>query len=274
MEEDLYFYHSFPKGYYYKRSIEKEIGIKILESICTIGFILAPEVVNWKKSIGIETEPHNIRQQRICFTLLNPREVKGHSKEFGRFSIEFNTDVLRNIGAMPVFYVPKGIETNESPSIFMIDKILKALNIMNLFDSTISFGIKALLGYLYPADDEYEELKNYRLKEWRITGNTLLNYIRKKENLSKKDIDLAEYEKNKLIEINHQFFTEYIGEAKKFRRVDKCMKLYKFNSKHVLNYANRIIVPDDVEKETRKIVEKNNIDCAVTSLSCLNRENV
>jgi len=271
--KDLYFYHSFPKGYYNKRSIEKEIGMEILESICTIGFILAPEVVNWKKSIGIKTKPHNIIQQRICFTLLNPTELEGHSKEFGRFSIEFNTDKLRNIGAMPVFYVPKGIETNESPSIFMIDKILKALNIMNLFESQISIGIKALLGYLYPADDDYERLKNYRLKEWRITGNTLLNYIRKKENLRKKDIDLNEYEKNELIKIDHNFFTEITGERKKFKRIDECVKLYKFNSEHILNYANQIIVPDEVEKEARKIIDKNTIDCRVTSLSCFKSEN-
>jgi hypothetical protein len=109
--ENRQFYHSFPRP----RREEDDAaivsrGLKILTSIKERGLILAPEVVTWKQSFQNGTERvSTLRQFRICFTELSRAELPQHVERFGPFSIGFELDVLRRLGALPVSYMPQRV---------------------------------------------------------------------------------------------------------------------------------------------------------------------
>jgi hypothetical protein len=68
-----------------------------------------PEHIEWKQPTAKGKPPRifPILQKRICFTELTVSELPQHAKEFGRFSLEFDIDTLRRLGAIPVFYIPQ-----------------------------------------------------------------------------------------------------------------------------------------------------------------------
>ena len=50
------------------------------------------------------------RQQRLCFTELAREELPEHGKRFGPVSLQFSTDALRRLGALPVIYLPQNVK--------------------------------------------------------------------------------------------------------------------------------------------------------------------
>jgi hypothetical protein len=105
---DRFFYHSFPRrGRDTDREVE--IGCKMLALMCN-GLVLTPEVVKWEYPHADGSPPRkmDIQQKRVCFTELSPDELPRHADEFGHFALEFEIDVLKGLGAIPVFYIPKG----------------------------------------------------------------------------------------------------------------------------------------------------------------------
>jgi|SRR5580692_1087395 hypothetical protein len=116
MPEARHFYHSFPRPRH-SESVEhlSAKGLAILRLIRETGVVLAPEVIEWQ--VPLETGvPRTIviRQRRICFTELSRTEIREHATRFGHFSLKFNIEDLRRLGAMPVMYVPQhlGQETS------------------------------------------------------------------------------------------------------------------------------------------------------------------
>lgn len=111
---ERFFYHSFPRR---GRSTDTEIqkGCKILALICEAGLLLAPEVVKWKHphADGSAPREQEVIQRRICFTELAPDELGRHAEEFGNFSLEFDIDTLKHLGALPVFYIPQSTSGDE-----------------------------------------------------------------------------------------------------------------------------------------------------------------
>ncbi len=113
--ETRFLYHSFPRP----RSSETQSqtanrGWAILESMQKLGLVLAPEVVEWDDPVGLGTpSPIQVLQRRICFTELHPGELGGHSTRFGPFALEFDTNALRRIGALPVIYMPQALSTQD-----------------------------------------------------------------------------------------------------------------------------------------------------------------
>jgi hypothetical protein len=101
------FYHSFPRrGASSDSEIEK--GKKILTAIRDFGLVLTPQYIEWSQpNLGDQPRVLPILQRRVCFTELSPRELPGHADKFGHFSLEFEIDTVRRLGAMPVFYVPQ-----------------------------------------------------------------------------------------------------------------------------------------------------------------------
>lgn len=102
-----FFYHSFPRrGKNTDKEIEK--ACKILALIRDEGLLLTPEITKWQYSHADGSLPRKqeIFQRRISFTELAPRELPRHADEFGHFALEFKIDVLRGLGAVPVFYIP------------------------------------------------------------------------------------------------------------------------------------------------------------------------
>lgn len=111
-EPESYFYHSFPRRYREDPAAEIDSGLKILSSIISSGFLLSPEITEWKErrddgSLGERWE--NI-QKTCSFTDLSPNKLSEHSKRFGRFSVEFDSQSFRELGGIPVFYLPRASE--------------------------------------------------------------------------------------------------------------------------------------------------------------------
>lgn len=102
---ERYFYHSFPRRS--GSGIEK--GLQILRSIIKSGLLLTPEQTSWQEPVsdGTLSKPWSVIQKRACFTELAPSELKEHSAVFGRFALEFEIRILRQLGATPVFYLPR-----------------------------------------------------------------------------------------------------------------------------------------------------------------------
>ena len=114
-EKERFFYHSFPRrGSNTDAEIDK--GCKILSLICDAGLLLAPEVVNWQYSHADGSPPRTQTyiQRRVCFTELAPGDLNEHAEIFGRFALEFEIDVLKGMGALPVFYIPQATSTEQS----------------------------------------------------------------------------------------------------------------------------------------------------------------
>jgi Putative abortive phage resistance protein AbiGi, antitoxin len=113
--DDRFFYHSFPRR---ARGTVNEVeqGCKILSLVGDAGFVLSPEVLKWKypHADGSPPREQQIVQKRICFTELPPRELLEHAKDFGSFALEFDVDVLKSLGAMPVFYIPQATDNDKT----------------------------------------------------------------------------------------------------------------------------------------------------------------
>ncbi len=71
--------------------------------------MLAPEVVKWKypHADGSPPRDQETLQHRVCFTELACDELARHAEEFGHFALEFDIDILKCMGALPVFYIPQ-----------------------------------------------------------------------------------------------------------------------------------------------------------------------
>jgi hypothetical protein len=90
------------------------MGLRILESMLTSGFVLAPEVIRWNEFLlgGSPSPTVAILQKRISFTELAFEELPQHAQEFGHFAVEFEIEALRKLGALPVWYLPKAVLDN------------------------------------------------------------------------------------------------------------------------------------------------------------------
>jgi hypothetical protein len=106
--EERFFYHSFPRrGGTAAEEIEK--GCRILTAIRDFGLLLVPQFIEWSQPSAGGASPRifPVLQNRVCFTELSPNELPGHAEKFRQFAVEFETETLRSLGAVPVFYVPQ-----------------------------------------------------------------------------------------------------------------------------------------------------------------------
>jgi hypothetical protein len=104
---ERYFYHSFPRVASNADEINK--GCQILAAIRDFGLLLTPQLIEWRQpsSGGVQPRAFPVLQQRVCFTELAPHELPKHAQKFGHFALEFEIDTIRQLGAVPVYYVPQ-----------------------------------------------------------------------------------------------------------------------------------------------------------------------
>lgn len=104
---DRFFYHSFPRrGANSELEIDK--GCSILASMRDLGLGLIPEFIEWRQPLpGGQARLFPKVQQRACFTELEPAELPMHAERFGRFALEFDEITMREMGGVPVFYIPQ-----------------------------------------------------------------------------------------------------------------------------------------------------------------------
>lgn len=134
--EERFFYHNFSRRYKDNKALYIEKGLSILASIKKLGFVLTPEVIEWKEPLsnGTQSKPWRVAQKRCCFTELVPSEVVNHSEMFGKFALEIEISVFRQLGGIPVFYMPrpsnedKGLESLASALLSRIGEIQVLLN--------------------------------------------------------------------------------------------------------------------------------------------------
>lgn len=107
---ERFFYHSFPRRSRFTPT-EIEEGCTILGIIRDHGLALVPQILQWEypHADGSPNRTSEVMQQRVCFTELAPSELSAHATKFGQFAIEFPVHVLKALGAIPVFYIPRAI---------------------------------------------------------------------------------------------------------------------------------------------------------------------
>lgn len=106
-----YFFHSFPRPRANENAASTlERGLRILNNIHENGLVLSTEQVTWKQPTQGDDRIVQIPQTRACFTELSLPELNRHAVSFGPISIEFELSVLRNMGAIPVIYIPQALQ--------------------------------------------------------------------------------------------------------------------------------------------------------------------
>lgn len=112
--------------------------------------------MEWKQKVSAGEPPRisHFLQTRVCFTELSPKELPGHSLRFGRFSLEFEIDTVRRLGAMPVFYVPRA--TSETADGSHVGSALVALSTDSL---TVIERINALSELVNRSAPEVEKIE-------------------------------------------------------------------------------------------------------------------
>jgi len=211
---------------------------------------LTHERIEWSKHLG-EEGLLNVDQRRFCFTYIKPKELNKHCKKFGIYSLQFNPQSVRCLGALPAFYIPSVKSPHSEikpPSQLLVKRLLNAYSLLNNIGGESILGVMGILGLLCPT--EYKDqmsLENFQLREWRLIGNTL-RHSEKREHLV---IDLSDDDFKKLAEINRKL------DGRNKKRQEKCLKLHKFDGKHILSYADYLITPDDsgIVRESMEIIE-------------------
>ena len=99
-----YFYHSFPRS---KRdeTVEENLerGVLTLQSIIKNGLLITPEVMELPFDLDKNQKP--LVQSRLCFTLIPNDKLLEHMNKFGKFSIEWDTKILKEMGVIPTMYM-------------------------------------------------------------------------------------------------------------------------------------------------------------------------
>lgn len=108
-----YFFHSFPRlRRNESRDRQLEKGSRIAASLLKNGLLMSPE--NYSLPViddaGQVSDSLNATQRRACFTELPAAELPQHSRTFGPFALAYSIERLRQLGALPVFYIPTPIQ--------------------------------------------------------------------------------------------------------------------------------------------------------------------
>ncbi|MDM1301329.1 MULTISPECIES: abortive infection system antitoxin AbiGi family protein [Acinetobacter] len=289
-----YFYHSFSRflkneseADNYKRSFQT------LESILKNGLLFVPEEIILPFEIESPLKP--IVQHRVCFTLIERSELYRHTDLFGKFSIEFNTGILRQIGITPAMYLPifnydndRHLENVSSKFVYRLLKfhqnareeaeqieaeLKQALLTQNHIEINRLDNKKAdllekrawfegLANMIYPLDNKKYTQENgyYQQREWKLPANLTTNGIDTTE--------IATLNQQKeLLAINQKFFSKdinYLGG--KLPRHMICFFLKYFKNKHILEHANKIIVPQKHIFQVQQLLKTYNVPLKVEVL--------
>lgn len=291
-----YFYHSFSR--LLKEESEEDNNkraFQTLESILKNGILFVPEEITLPFEIQSPLKP--IIQHRVCFTLIERAELCGHTEIFGKFSIEFNTNILRKIGITPAMYLPifnydddRHLENVSSKFVYRLMKFHQDArneadeveeDLKNIFDSEFLDHPKiwnlinkkqeilekrgwfeGLSNMIYPLDNNRYTQENgyYQQREWKLPANIIMNGV---------DItDIASLEQQReLLSINKNFFSKEINYLnQKIPRCNISFFLKDFEGKHILEHANKIIVPKENVAQVRALLSKYRVHLNVEQL--------
>ncbi|MEZ2901943.1 hypothetical protein ACBQ24_04180 [Acinetobacter terrestris] len=289
-----YFYHSFSrllKGE--SRSNNNKRAFQTLESILKNGILFVPEEITLPFDIQSPLKP--IVQHRVCFTLIERAELSGQTEIFGKFSIEFNTNILRKIGITPAMYLPifnydddRHLENVSSKFVYRLLKFhQEAREEADQVDNDLQRAFKTfdyskisslqskkqeilekrawfegLSNMIYPLDNKRYTQENgyYQQREWKLPANLTTNGVDTTE------IATSE-QQEELLAINQKFFSKEINYLD--RELPRCMIsffLKIFENQHILEHANKIIVPRENISQVNKLLTRYNVSLKVEEL--------
>jgi hypothetical protein len=107
------FFHCFPRD---KTLRDLGSSLKILRSFLQFGILLVPEVVKYPAELrdkGDEKERIVNVQRRMSLTMLAADQLVEHCSYFGPLGIEYSSLAGRQLGAMPLIYLPQAAETGD-----------------------------------------------------------------------------------------------------------------------------------------------------------------
>ena len=289
-----FFYHS------YYRLLKNEStqdnnkrAFQTLESILKNGLLFVPEEI--KLPFKIESPLKPIVQHRVCFTLISREKLLEHTKIFGNFSIEFNTNILREIGITPAMYLPifnydndRYLQNVSSKFVYRLMKfhqeareeaekihndLMKASKVSD-YSKILSLKQKkqeilekrawfeGLANMIYPLDNNSYTQENgyYQQREWKLPANLTNN--------GSDTTEIATHEQQQeLLDINRNLFSKeinYLG--RKLSRAMISFFLKTFQQKHILEHANKIIVPEENVAQVRALLSKYRVHLNVEQL--------
>jgi hypothetical protein len=284
---ERFFYHSFPRLQKDNPSVLP--GLNALSSMLKFGLLLTPEVICWGQPGG---ERLCFLQKRICFTELAPTDLSNHAEEFGKFALEFSINGLRELGGIPVFYVPscsdaaKGFHGVGTALVSGLDQVGQLLNRLREHKNGIQgclsnlpavqeainsitggprsleqlcFIPVAIQSLLLPTENpKYtDDLHYYRQREWRIIENFALN-----DHWPFRD--LTQTEKEQLVAQEAFFQRELtypsLGNPK---IVDHCKYYSQLERTPVMGRVRNIIVPSAAVAEAKRLVDDSNLKIPV-----------
>lgn len=291
---DQYFYHSFSRILKGEGAEDNNKRVfQTFESILKNGILFAPEEITLPFDIQSPLKP--IVQHRVCFTLIDRSQLQGHTRVFGKFSIEFNTNILRKIGITPAMYLPifnyDDDRHKENVSSKFVYRLLKfhqeAREEAEQVDKDLEYALKnfdhskiwslkikrqeilekrgwfeGLANMIYPLDNNRYTQENgyYQQREWKLPANLTNNGL----NTTEIATDVQQLE---LLDINETFFSkeiDYLGQKLPRSRISFFLKF--FQHKHILEYANKIIVPKENISQVEDLLARYNISLNVEEL--------
>lgn len=289
-----FFYHSFSRFLKNESTQDNnKRAFQTLESILKNGLLFVPEEI--KLPFKIESPLKPIVQHRVCFTLISREKLLEHTKIFGNFSIEFNTNILREIGITPAMYLPifnydndRHLQNVSSKFVYRLMKfhqeareeaekidndLIKASKVSD-YSKIWSLKQKkqeilekrawfeGLANMIYPLDNNSYTQENgyYQQREWKLPANLTNN--------GSDTTEIATHEqKQELLDINKNFFSKeinYLG--RKLSRAMISFFLKTFQQKHILEHANKIIVPKENVAQVRALLSKYKVHLNVEQL--------
>lgn len=289
-----FFYHSFSRLLKNESTQDNnKRAFQTLESILKNGLLFVPEEI--KLPFKIESPLKPIVQHRVCFTLISREKLLEHTKIFGNFSIEFNTNILREIGITPAMYLPifnydndRHLQNVSSKFVYRLMKfhqeareeaekihndLMKASKVSD-YSKILSLKQKkqeilekrawfeGLANMIYPLDNNSYTQENgyYQQREWKLPANLTNN--------GSDTTEIATHEQQQeLLDINRNFFSKeinYLG--RKLSRAMISFFLKTFQQKHILEHANKIIVPKENVAQVRALLSKYKVHLNVEQL--------
>ena len=289
-----FFYHSFSRLLKNESTQDNnKRAFQTLESILKNGLLFVPEEI--KLPFKIESPLKPIVQHRVCFTLISREKLLEHTKIFGNFSIEFNTNILREIGITPAMYLPifnydndRHLQNVSSKFVYRLMKfhqeareeaekihndLMKASKVSD-YSKILSLKQKkqeilekrawfeGLANMIYPLDNNsYTQVNGYyQQRERKLPANLTNN--------GSDTTEIATHEQQQeLLDINRNFFSKeinYLG--RKLSRAMISFFLKTFQQKHILEHANKIIVPKENVAQVRALLSKYRVHLNVEQL--------
>lgn len=282
MAFEHYLYHSFPRR-------AQQDPLAVMNSIVQHGLLMVLEELDFPTfedrdfSTGATTTIR-LYQVRACFTELPPPENEPHPNQydhhamtFGCCAIEFEVETVRQLGGLPVHYLPVQHAAGSADDVAM--RMLKHLLAVKarlvceaLTTHTPRIGaqiqaLQRLTDQYYPTDRgvTFDPLGYFRQREWRITTAMMPPEV----------FDAPTNEQRKLLEsIDAAFFGRRFsgvppvdgGPAVTGQpRSAHCRFMKTIRGAHVLSFARRIICPTAFRAKAERLLRDSSIGIPVSA---------